>query len=354
MKLRVPQYFKEFHCIAEKCKDNCCIGWEIDIDDETANTYNKVSGEFGEKLQKNITATTQKSFILDKHDRCPFLNNKNLCEIFINLGEKNLCKICTEHPRYYEWFTNIKEGGIGLCCEEVSRIILSQNTKFITYDIDIPFESADEYDSNLYSYLHVSRNKIISHLDNTSLSLNSRIRNVLMYVHKLQENIDNNDLSDIDITFVQSNKKTNLQPILEYFLTLEPFDINWITYLKNNISLYNNSRNKLEEFENTNPQISSYLQNISIYFVWRYFFKGVFDLDILSKIKLMAVSVAVIKSLFFCKWLENAALTFNDCVEIAKDYSKEIEYSDDNLFALVDAYYELDSFSVENLIGLFS
>ncbi|MBO5348780.1 MAG: flagellin lysine-N-methylase [Clostridia bacterium] len=354
MKLRVPQYFKEFHCISDKCKDNCCIGWEIDIDDETANIYNKVSGEFGEKLQKNITATTPKSFILDKHDRCPFLNNKNLCEIFINLGEKNLCQICTEHPRYYEWFNNIKEGGIGLCCEEASRIILSQNTEFITYDINIPFESADEYDSNLYVYLQCSRNKIISHLDNTSLSLNSRIRNVLMYAHKLQENIDNNDLSDIDITFVQTNKKTNLQPILEFFLTLEPFDINWITYLKNNISLYNNSINKLEEFENTNSQISNYLQNISIYFVWRYFLKGVFDLDILSKIKLMAVSIAVIKFLFFCKWLENATLTFNDCVKIAKDYSKEIEYSDDNLSALVDAYYELDSFSVENLIGLFS
>lgn len=354
MKLRVPQYFKEFHCIADKCKDNCCIGWEIDIDDETANIYNKISGEFGKKLKKNITATKQKSFILDKHDRCPFLNNKNLCEIFINLGEKNLCKICTEHPRYYEWFNNIKEGGIGLCCEEASRIILSQNTKFSTYDIDIPFESADEYDSNLYAYLDDSRNKIISHLDNTSLSLDSRIRNVLMYAHKLQKNIDNNNLSDINITTINPVKETNLQPILEYFLTLEPFDINWITNLKNNIYLYNNSINKLEEFENENPQISRYLQNISIYFVWRYFLKGVFDLDILSKVKLMAISISVIKSLFFCKWLENGFLTFNNCVEIAKNYSKEIEYSDDNLSALVDAYYELDNFSTENLIRLFS
>lgn len=353
MKLRVPSYFKDFHCIADKCKDNCCIGWEIDIDDETANIYNKVSGEFGEKLKNNITSTKQKSFILDKQDRCPFLNNKNLCEIFINLGEKNLCKICTEHPRYYEWFNNIKEGGIGLCCEEAARIILSQNNKFNTYYIEIPFESADEYDSNLYTYLHNSRNKIISHLDNASIPLNSRIRDVLMYAHKLQENIDNNNLSDIDITAVNSISKTNLQPILEYFLTLEPFDNNWITKLKNNISLYNKSIDKLEDFENANPQISRYLQNISIYFIWRYFLKGVFDLDIISKIKLMAISISVIKFLFFCKWLENGILTFEDCVEIAKNYSKEIEYSDDNLSSLVDAYYEHESFSTKNLLGLF-
>ena len=36
MILRVPFYYKEFHCIADACKDSCCIGWEIDIDEETA------------------------------------------------------------------------------------------------------------------------------------------------------------------------------------------------------------------------------------------------------------------------------------------------------------------------------
>ena len=35
MKLRIPSYYEEFSCIADKCKDNCCIGWEIDIDEET-------------------------------------------------------------------------------------------------------------------------------------------------------------------------------------------------------------------------------------------------------------------------------------------------------------------------------
>ena len=35
MKLRVPDYYDEFQCIADKCSDNCCIGgWEIDIDED--------------------------------------------------------------------------------------------------------------------------------------------------------------------------------------------------------------------------------------------------------------------------------------------------------------------------------
>ena len=33
MIVRVPDYFSEFSCIAGDCKDSCCLGWEIDIDD---------------------------------------------------------------------------------------------------------------------------------------------------------------------------------------------------------------------------------------------------------------------------------------------------------------------------------
>ena len=34
MIVRVPDYFSEFSCIAGDCKDSCCLGWEIDIDEE--------------------------------------------------------------------------------------------------------------------------------------------------------------------------------------------------------------------------------------------------------------------------------------------------------------------------------
>ncbi len=353
MKLRMPEYFKEFHCIADKCSDNCCIGWEIDIDNKTANIYSKISGDFGKKLQKSITSTSPKSFILDKDERCPFLNNKNLCEIFIHLGENYLCNICTEHPRYYEWFDGIKEGGIGLCCEEAAKIIISQNTKFTTYDTDISFEDAEEYDSNIYLYLYNSRNKIIEHLENTDLPFNSRIRNILWYTYKLQQNLDNKKFDNINIEYIKPDSNTYLKPILKHFLTLEQFDSNWHLYLKNCINLYNNTSNKIKEFEDKNPEVFRYLQNISIYFIWRYFLKSVFDLDILSKVKLMAVSLAVIKVLFYCKWLETGKLSLVDCIIITKNYSKEIEYSEDNLLSLKNVFNYNADFSIEKLIQLF-
>ena len=54
MKTRVPDYFKQFKCIASECEDTCCAGWEIVIDDETYDMYKSVEGPFGERLKSEI------------------------------------------------------------------------------------------------------------------------------------------------------------------------------------------------------------------------------------------------------------------------------------------------------------
>lgn len=356
MKLCMPEYYKKFKCTAEKCSDNCCIGWEIDIDDVTFSKYNKINSDFGKKLNENICKGKQKSFILDNNERCPFLNNENLCEIFIKLGENNLCKICTEHPRYYEWFDGIKEGGIGLCCEEAARIILSENKKFSTYTIDIPTEDCDEYDNSIYLYIKNARNKIIDYLDNCSLPLELKIRNILLFSEELQNNIDTNNLKPVNFTFKEEvlNVLHNKEPIFDFFLTLESLDNNWIPYLKDCISTYNTYKYRVQDFKKYSYELPHYLKNISIYFIWRYFLKGVFDSDVLSKAKLFVVSILMLETLFFNKWLETGTLSLNDCVSIVKNYSKEIEYSEENLLTLKKAFNTLDIFSVKNLSNFFT
>ena len=42
MKLFAPKYYTEFSCIADRCRHSCCIGWEIDIDADTAEKQLKV------------------------------------------------------------------------------------------------------------------------------------------------------------------------------------------------------------------------------------------------------------------------------------------------------------------------
>lgn len=49
MVFRVPSYYKNFRCIADKCPDNCCRGWEIDIDEDTLDYYKDLKGPMAEK-----------------------------------------------------------------------------------------------------------------------------------------------------------------------------------------------------------------------------------------------------------------------------------------------------------------
>lgn len=353
MILRMPEYCREFNCIADKCSDNCCIGWEIDIDSETADFYDGVSGDFGKRLKNNITGGIPKSFILGEHERCPFLNKHNLCDIIINLGEEHLCQICGDHPRYYEWFGSVREGGIGLCCEEASRIILSQKNPLAFWDREVPDEASDEYDPELYDCLLAAREKIINRLESCSISLGQRICDVLDYAEQLQENIDNGNYSVPEITEAPISENKNFRSVLTFLLTLEPIDENWIPYMKLCIDRLEAAAEIKSDFIGKNPDIMKYLENIAVYFVWRYFLKGVFDEEILSRIKLMAVSVAVIGFMFACKWLEQGSITLNDCAEIAKNYSKEIEYCEENLDALADASYAECFFSTDSVTAIF-
>ena len=353
MILRMPLYCKDFTCTAEKCGDNCCIGWEIDIDDKTAAFYNSITDDFGSLLKKNISNENPKHFILGENERCPFLNEHNLCEIILNLGEDKLCTICTEHPRYYEWFGAVKEGGIGLCCEEAARIILSRSDNLSFWDREIPDEESNGFDESLYRCLSEARSKIIAHLENSSIPFGKRICDIIDYADLLQSMIDNGDFSVPEIGSSDTSAEHGFKAVLEYLLTLEPIDGNWQPYLKKAIGMYSEAAARKADFLSANSQVTAYLQNIAVYFIWRYFLKGTFDGEFLSRVKLAAVSTAVIGYMFCCKWLESGSLTLEDCAQLAKNYSKEIEYSEENLNAVLDAAYELEAFEDNALKGMF-
>ena len=92
MKLRVPFYYDQFHCITSECKDNCCVGgWEIDIDDDTYNYYMSLDGELGDRIRESITKSEDGSNcfkLVDGH--CGLLDKCGLCTIHKELGAEHL------------------------------------------------------------------------------------------------------------------------------------------------------------------------------------------------------------------------------------------------------------------------
>ena len=48
--------------------------------------------------------------------------------MILDYGEGSLCQICTDHPRFRNFWTDRIEVGLGLACEEAARIILFERT----------------------------------------------------------------------------------------------------------------------------------------------------------------------------------------------------------------------------------
>jgi len=123
MILRVPHFYPQFHCIADKCTDTCCVGWEIDVDQASQAKYhnllkdhkgNEKQHQFLQRLLANIE---DGHFVLAPGDRCPFLKENGLCEMICELGcngsdigpdgESILGDICREHPRFVEVYGDV-------------------------------------------------------------------------------------------------------------------------------------------------------------------------------------------------------------------------------------------------------
>ena len=76
-------------------------------------------------------------------------------------------------------------------------------------------------------------------------------------------------------------------------------------------------------------ETEKYLRNIAIYFIFRYFLKSCYDGEIVPYINLMTISIFILAFLF-----SKGDFSLENCSEIAKNFSKEIEYSKENLEAL--------------------
>lgn len=134
MKLYAPRYYKKFKCIADKCSHSCCIGWEIDIDEDTLEKYKALEVPYASEILNSISFEGAPHFKLCENDRCPHLDKKGLCKIILRAGEGYLCGICREHPRFYN-YTDVAEAGLGMSCREAARLILSSPDYDVTEEI---------------------------------------------------------------------------------------------------------------------------------------------------------------------------------------------------------------------------
>lgn len=339
----ILECFRSFKCKGGCCTDNCCIGWEIDIDEDTLRFYDSLSGEIKKRLNSAISREDVPHFILDENGRCPFLNSDNLCDIIIELGEEKIPYICKNHPRFYTWLPEYTEAGMGLCCEEAVRLLLEKKEK-------LKITVSNDSTSTISGTMAYARNKAFEILQNRVLSISERLSLFLDFCYALDEHLmfENLDMliKTVDSFPAQLEEKTakarSIRKITELFASLEPIDNKW-TALSEGILKHNRELIPIfSDFHSNNREIFYKYEHLAVYFTYRHFLNCLDDYDIVSKGRFIVLSI------IYCGICDAYSLFIGKAVsteKIARLYSKEVEYSADNTQIVSDT-------DIKNIKGL--
>ncbi len=299
MKEYVLSYCKNFKCIAGECKHTCCAGWEVCIDSDSLEGYQNDSSAFSVALKRGINFKKSK-FKYDKNKRCAFLNDEGLCDVIINLGERSLCQVCRDHPRFRGFFDDRTEMGLGFCCEEAARIILTNRGKIepIMVSDDKVKCSLSFNQKNLLEFRKIA----LEILQDRTLSIDQRIDDLL----KISK---------------ASVKERDFNKILKAFLSLERLDKKWGKRLKSIKSPF---------IKSTENSLSLYCEQFLVNGLYRHLS------DAEDTVWVRARTIACV----FSWWVIKSVIEGERCgqesieeltIDVVRAYSAEVEYSQKNL-----------------------
>lgn len=361
MKYHKPSFFDQFKCIGSACTDTCCAGWEIEVDETTAEGYLTEKGAFGDRLRREIGSEPGEYFFKLKNNRCPFLNKENLCDIFINLGEDRLCDICREHPRFYNWFGDYTEVGLGLCCEEAERLLFSDSKQLtfveeVTQDEEQDYSDEDEYtdasdllddESEECEQMLEERKAIFSILQNRKKNIGARLKRLLLQLPYADEMLlltvpilewdDPESIPKLDYNAKPSTNtlKNSALFLIRFFGGMESLDETWPSMMKEleqNIDSLIDVDKAAEfiQFMKGENRLYEY-EHIAVYLVYRYYPEILFDGQIEAKILFAAASICLLFLMDLQCFQKNTAYTQQDRIELVRRFSKEIEYCPENM-----------------------
>lgn len=380
MYYRKPQYYDNFTCTADRCPATCCAGWQIVIDEKSLEKYNHVQGEFGIRLQKSID--WEEGVFHQYNRRCAFLNEENLCDLYRELGAESLCDTCRLYPRHIEEFEEVREFSLSLSCPVAAEMILGQKepVRFLEEaDEVLEEEDYEDFDSILYDWLEEAREVLFGILQNRKLSISTRMALILNTADLAQKALDHGTLLELNLdeeiqNFLASSQNTenrNLKTkslkirkkMLKDLQKLEVLREEWPRTLERlEQQLYAQDegyyqqirqefRRQMQGTEEQKQQWEIYKEQLLLFFLYTYFCGAVYDDMIYTKAVLSVFSVLWIEELAMDRWLfQGEKLEFQDLVEVAYTYAREIEHSDENLNLLEEFFDTRSIYSPEKLM----
>lgn len=357
-----PDYYDKFKCIADKCEDTCCAGWQIVIDEASMEKYKKIKGDYIWKVMGCVDWETG-TFRQDNAKRCAFLNEQNLCDLYTNAGEDSLCKTCRDYPRHIEEFEGVREISLSVSCPEVARILMERQTPVVYNTIENAEEKETEdfgdFDPFLFSILEDARKEMLSIAQNRELSIKNRATHILAMAHDMQGRINRGAMFECEaviekyktekarnyITNYLAQKDRTIEEKLtremfEKLYKLEVLRDDWKDVLHNTHNMlfftmkesYGELRKIFVDWKQEHPEIDTHLEQIFVYFLFTYFPGAVYDGEIFAKAQMSVYLTWMVELLWMARWLSNGKqLRVEEMTELLYHFSREVEHSDDNL-----------------------
>lgn len=225
-KILQPKYYSKFNCDPDKCLESCCERWKIIVDKSTYERYVKSKNRIiqdivktGLSINKEAKGSDDFAIInLNKEMVCPFLNQNNLCEIFINMGEESLSKTCKSYPRAIVLVKDVIERGLEMSCPVAAELaLLNDNGIKFEYIMDtIKFDdvyvvSPTIRDMKQVEIINEIRTTIIDLLQTRTIGLGERVAVIGLLLTKALENIDSSAIYYEEVL----NKIKQLKALIE-------------------------------------------------------------------------------------------------------------------------------------------
>lgn len=368
-----PHYYDEFCCSADKCPDTCCAGWQIMIDDDSLESYLELKGGFGSRIMNSVD--WEEGCFLQYKGRCALLNENNLCDMVVELGEEYLCETCRRYPRHIEEFEGLREMSLSLSCPVAAEMILNckEGLRLLQEEDEVqePLEEEfEDFDLLLFTKLEDARNVLFQMVQGRrkeggnagACSMEQRMNRVLGLAEQMQACVDEDRFFDMDAVLEQfsgacgegigeenftPNETERFLRLREGFAVLERLERlrgGWsrvlsgawnILYAQGEEHYLKIRREFLQEYGSGGSCYADwelFLENLLLFFLYTYFCGAVYDGWIYSKAALAVFSAVYIQEFVMFLFISSDKnIDKHDWVELAYQYAREVEHSDDNL-----------------------
>ena len=392
MKVLKPFYYDDFKCIGGECIDNCCgSNWRIDIDEKTFKKYKKLKGEWGKKINSNISRKRSNHNYLQygkinlKNNKCSLLSEDGLCTIHGSLGEDYLCNTCRVYPREIRKYGEIYERNLSISCPEVARYIIKCKDNFSfnledekLSDLDKDYIVNNKYNEKLYNILWDTRSLAMEIIQFKEIEIWKRIAFFKMLTDKVQniinekqydnyEEVLNNFREQVtNINVINSLDKISLIPEVKVKFIQSALQVRANNGLNNdkfisliieynelfdkNIDFKNNVEKVIEkekEFNTYLKEQENIIENLLIYLIYKYFMNALYSKNLNAEVNNVILSYAMIKMLLLSRYNKNdKELNENDFVEVFYLFSRTVEH---NLVFLSNIYKDIKEAGYDTL-----